>query len=130
MSNGESNKQKWTEYVHLTGLYGMYLETMIKLGVFSFAVIGGITTYVLGVDGQQRIAIVFPLLLSVGLTYIFTMSYKPTKELIDAFDKLGDEVLGVELKPHAFLLQHGVILFVLLYLVTSVGLCMLGISFL
>lgn len=129
MSNEINEKQKWDEYEHLTGLYGMYIGTMINLGIFSFAIIGGITTYVLGKAGLQRLALVFPLLLSLGLTYIFIKSYRPAIELIQALDHLGDAILHVELKPHAFLLKHGVILFGLLYFITSVALFFLGISF-
>ena len=129
MVNSETLQQKWDEYEHLTSLYSMYLGSMINLGVFSFAIIGGITTYTLNSENTQKIAILFPLLLSLGLTYIYYKSYRPAKELIEAFNTLGDKILNVELKPHAFLLKDGVILFGLLYLLTSIGLLILTTTF-
>ena len=121
-------EQKWKEYEHLTELYKTYLNVMVNLGAFSFAAIGGITTYILKDDTSelQKWAILLPLFFSIGLTYLYVKSIKPAYELKNAFDKLGDQILNVELKPHAFLLKDGIVLLAILYAAISIGLIVIG----
>ena len=46
---------EWKEYEHLTELYKSYLSIMVNLGVFSFAAIGGVSSFVLSsVQGSNN----------------------------------------------------------------------------
>lgn len=120
--------EKWREYEHLTDLYKTYLSIMVNLGVFSFAAIGGISSYVLANQnlGIEKYAILFPLCFSLGLTYIYGISIKPAKELESSFNNIGNIQIQVELVPHAYLLTHGVFLFLALYVLIDIGLIVLS----
>ncbi|MFT5731112.1 MAG: hypothetical protein ACI8PB_005305 [Desulforhopalus sp.] len=83
--------QKWKEYEHLTSLYSIYLQIIIKLGIFSYGIIGGITTYSLKLDKASilNLSILFPIVLSLGVCFIYLRSIKPANELKDAIAHLG-----------------------------------------
>lgn len=114
---------KWNQYEHLTDLYKSYLGTMVNLGAFSFAAIGGVSSLIVSGDlkGIEKLAIAMPLLFSFGLTIIYFRSITPARELNDALQELGSE-MEVKLTPHAYLLVNGVTLLALLYAVITIGL--------
>ena len=125
-------EDSWKEYEHLSELYKSYLSIMVNLGVFSFAAIGGVTSFVLtdnlNAETYLSWAVLMPLMLSLGLCFLYLKSIKPAKELEAALNKIGYQSLNVELVPHAYLLVYGVRLFALLYSAISLGLIILVVS--
>ncbi len=119
---------EWKEYEHLTELYKSYLSIMVNLGVFSFAAIGGVSSFVLssvqGSNDALHWVIIMPFLFSLGLASLYFKSIIPAKELEAALKKLGYQKLKVEVAPHAYLLVFGVRLLAWLYFLIAVGLLM------
>lgn len=111
--------EKFEEYKLLVDLYKFYLGLMVSLGSFSFAIIGAVSKFAIENGEFEKYAICLPLLFSLGLTYIYLVSIKPAKELESSLNKLGNENLGAELVPHAFLLVKGVQLFLCLYIAVT-----------
>lgn len=129
-SDVNSDAFKWKQYFHLCDLYKAYLTLMINLGGFSFATIGGVTSYVLSEmqEGRiERFGLFFPYIFSVGLCLLFVVSIKPAFELRDKIKLLGKE-LNVVLIPHVYLLVFGIILLFVLYFVVSLALLFIAMS--
>jgi len=121
MSNEVS---KWEQFNYLTELYKSYLSIMVNLGVFSFAAIGGVSSFIFSTKEPELIvrwSILMPLGVSIGLAVLYAVSIRAATELKDALSILGAE-LEIALSPHAYLLVYGVALLAVLYSLITVGL--------
>ena len=125
-------ENNWREYEHLTELYKSYLNIMVTLGVFSFAGIGGVTSFILKDEdlGIEKYGIFMPLFFSFGLAVLYSVSIKPACELRDTLEELGKNRLRVVLVPHAYLLIYGCFLLAILYSLISIGLSVVACSIL
>ena len=114
--------QDWREYEQLSGLYTFYLKLIVNTGTFSFAITGGIVSYILKEDPTTPgdVALVLPVLLCFGLSVTFWRSRQPAAQLAMTLNEIRD-ALGIRLAPHVYILQHAIVLFAFLYTTLTIG---------
>jgi hypothetical protein len=116
----------WKQYELNINTYRGYLELALKINIFHYAITGAILTYYFAHHDQPliRLALVFPLAMSVWFTVLFGVGAYLSKNTRRETRELGTQ-LGFRIIPELHILTLFLAIFAALMLLVAVGLILL-----
>lgn len=121
--------EAWKQYETLADLYKFYVDQLVKFHTFYFAIAGGLALYVLGNrQGAVPLALLLPLVISLGGVVTFGFGIRKSRELTDAIkgialrlDILSAHTEVLEFLCWSFLAVHLLIAGGLIWLLLQLG---------
>jgi hypothetical protein len=118
----------WRQYNAFIGLFKFYISSLIKLNTFYYAITGAILSFYLTHTEARplRLALLLPCVLSIALAVIFAWGGLRAKDLTQAMADLNQKLSAVSAsasyRPASESLTGLLIIFVILHVLTVLGL--------
>jgi uncharacterized membrane protein YbhN (UPF0104 family) len=124
-----SKPSEWDQFKELIDLHKFYFDQILKGAAFSFAIVGGISSYILTNNIRDPrtlvIALMVPALLSLGTCFVGAVGSIKVRELGNQV-RASQKKLGLTWRAHAEILFWMCAPLAALFFLIAVGLLMLA----